>query len=106
MRYAIIPTEPYARSRETGGVHQSSAPGCWGCLLTPSPTGLCITHIAVDASGISLEDRAVDQRFPPPHPALSSNGGEDKGEGAYVCHHSIAYARFNKVHIDTPRWLP
>jgi hypothetical protein len=32
----------------------------------PSTVGLGIPHIAVDASGISMEDRAVGQRSPPP----------------------------------------
>jgi hypothetical protein len=31
-----------------------------------------------------------------PHPALSSTGGEDTGEEAYVCNHSIAYEKLKK----------
>jgi hypothetical protein len=34
-------------------------------------------------------------RYHPPHPALSPTGGEDKGEGTYVCNRSIAYAKLN-----------
>jgi hypothetical protein len=33
---------------------------------SPSPRGRSMIHIAVEASGISLEDRPVSQRCPPP----------------------------------------